>query len=57
MYVPKYIDYGVTNQAYTHVGKISLFGNGIPSNEVRSMAITRNSGITGISHLGWYLLY
>ncbi|EGC28910.1 hypothetical protein DICPUDRAFT_90740 [Dictyostelium purpureum] len=50
--IPGYIDTGLAS-AEVHVGNISLFGSGI--SDRRTMAVTKNPGITGIGKFGWYL--
>eukprot|EP01112_Ceratiomyxa_fruticulosa_P020896 TRINITY_DN7244_c0_g2_i1.p1 TRINITY_DN7244_c0_g2~~TRINITY_DN7244_c0_g2_i1.p1 ORF type:complete len:1528 (+),score=332.39 TRINITY_DN7244_c0_g2_i1:272-4855(+) len=57
LYMDGLIDYGQNNRdGYdAHIGNISLFGNGIPRNEVRSIVFTRNAGITGMSHTNWFM--
>ncbi|PRP78670.1 hypothetical protein PROFUN_13451 [Planoprotostelium fungivorum] len=54
LYVPGLIDYGQIGRPDFHIGNVSLFGNGIPTHDIRNLIVTRNSGITGVSHTNWF---
>eukprot|EP01132_Coremiostelium_polycephalum_P000649 gene649-803_t len=49
--VPNYIDYSYYEPG-PHVGNFSLFGNGITDR--RTIVVTKNPGITGVTNMGWY---